>query len=102
MVIIMNEIKVEKDVVLKNSFYYFNMLYDEIAVELAMAKKNNDKDKFYRLAFARSLLAELTDELFMNKIDSIGDKEYDIDSAVKKYNDNCNIVIREFINKERE
>lgn len=93
----MKEIKVEKDVLLKNSFYYFNTLYDEIAVELALAKKNNDKDKFYRLAFARSLLAELTDEIFMIKFE---DKDYDIDSAVKKYNDNCNFVIRELINKE--
>lgn len=96
----MKEIKVEKDVILKDSWYYFNKLYDEIAVELELAKKNNDKDKIHRFAFAREILAgltrELTEDIFMFKC---VDKNYDINIGIKKYNDSCNNVIRGFINK---
>ena len=95
----MKEIKVEKDVVLENSYYYFNKLYDEIATEITLAKKNNDKGKIYRYDYVMKLLAGmtrgLTEDVFMFKC---VDKDYDIDSAVKKYNDNCNFVIRKFIN----
>ena len=96
----MKEIKVEKDVVLENSYYYFNKLYDEIATEITLAKKNNDKGKIYRYDYVRKLLAGmtrgLTEDVFMFKC---VDKDYDIDSAVKKYNDACNTIIRKFINK---
>lgn len=98
----MKEIKVEKDVVLNDSYYYFNKLYDEIASEIVSDSENNDKEKIHRYAFVRELLAGmtrgLTEDIFMFKC---VDKDYDIDSAVKKYNDNCNSVIRGFINKER-
>ena len=97
----MKKIKVKKVVVLKDSYYYFNKLYDEIASEIDLASENNDKEKIHRYAFARELLAVmtrvLTEDIFMFKCI---DKDYDIDSAVKKYNDNCNHVIMELINKE--
>lgn len=99
----MKEIKVKKVVVLKDCYYYFNKLCDEIASEITSASENNDKEKIHRYAFARELLAGmtrgLTEDIFRFKCI---DKDYDIDSAVKKYNDNCNFVIRELINKEGE
>lgn len=98
----MKEIKMEKDIVLVDSYYYFNKLYDEIETERTLAKENNDKEKIYRYAYAMILLAgitkELTENIFMFKHI---DKNYDINTEIKEYNDNCNLIIRLIINNER-
>lgn len=96
----MKEIKVEKDVVFEDSYYYFNKLYDEI--ERTLVKGNNDKEKIYRYAYATALLAGITKELTENILMFKHiDKNYDINTEIKEYNDNCNLIIKLIINNER-
>ena len=100
----MKEIKVEKDVVLSDCYYYLKEMWDEIKVMLVsldVSGKLKFFDRVHELIDAGYLLSRYTHQLELDIIDFKNDKNIDIDSNIKDYNDACNTVIREFINKER-
>ena len=100
----MKEIKVEKDVVLSDCYYYLKEMWDEIKVMLASLDVNSERkffDRVHELIDADYLLSRYTHQLEIDIIDFKNDKNIDIDSNIKAYNNACNIVIREFVNKER-
>ena len=102
----MKEIKVEKDVVLSDSKYYFNMMNNEIYAiwkTLDFFNRKECYERAYELFRARKLLEDYTYclecDILLFKSKSI--RNYDIDTDIRDYNNVCNTVIRELINKER-
>lgn len=103
----MKEIKVEKDVVLKNRWYYTYEAYNEIndIIDSIFSESeevvNKNKNKAYDLYIAKKFLYGITMQLENDVIIfKCKDKNYDIDKAIKNFNDKFNSIIREFINKE--
>ena len=100
----MKEIKVEKDVVLSDSKYYLKMMWNGIYNMLCSIDNLRSRETYNRakeLINAKFLLGRYTTELEKYIIDFKNDKNIDIDSYIKAYNDACNTVIRKFINNER-
>ena len=100
----MKEIKVEKDVILNDCYYYLKGMWDEIKAILGGLEFSSERifyDRVHDLIDAQYLLSRYTFQLELDIIDFKNDKIIDIDSNIKAYNDVCNNVIRVFINKER-
>lgn len=100
----MKEIKVEKDVVLSDCNYYLKMMWNEIynmmcSIDIFRSRESYNRAK--ELIEVKYLLGKYTTELEEYIIDFKNDKNIDIDSYIKVYNDACNTVIRKFVNKER-
>lgn len=98
----MKEIKVEKDVVLSDSKYYLKVMWNEIynmlgSLDIFSGRKNYNRAK--ELIDAKFLLVVYTTELENYINDFKNDRNIDIDSIIKAYNDACNTIIRKFINK---
>ena len=100
----MKEIKVEKDVVLSDSKYYLKMMWNEIKVmleDLDVSSERKFFDRVHELFDGYYLLSVCTHQLEIDIIDFKNGKNIDIDSNINDYNDACNTVIRNLINKER-
>lgn len=111
MVIYMKEIKVEKDVVLSDCYYYLSAMLDEIKtiwdnLEFVNRRKRRKRRKenytnASDLFLAKEILAKYTDDLERHIAIFKENEGYDIDNEIRKYNKECNYVIRVIINKER-
>lgn len=100
----MKEIKVEKDVVLSDSNYYLKMMWNGIYNMLGSIDNLRSLETYNRakeLIEAKFILGIYTTELENCIIDFKNGRNIDIDSYIKYYNNACNIVIRELVNKER-
>lgn len=100
----MKEIKVEKDVILSDCYYYLKEMWNEINAMLGSIDILRSRETYNRakeLINAKFLLGRYTTELEYDIIDFKNGKIKDIDSYIKGYNDACNTVIRKFINNER-
>ena len=103
------EVKVEKDVILKDNWYYVKKIRSELGSisEILLKLSQNELEDFseiktrsilsraYEIAFGMSDITSLTVELIPHLVDK------DIDKLIKEYNDNCNLIIRHIINNER-
>lgn len=100
----MEEIKVEKDVILSDCYYYLKEIWEEIKVMLESLEFSSERifyDKVHELIDADYLLSRYTHQLELDIIDFKNGKDIDIDINIQAYNDACNNVIRVFINNER-
>ena len=99
----MKEIKVEKDVVLSDSKYYLNVMLDEIYTIWSILKFVKRRKESYAkdLFLAKEILVRYTSYLEKHIAIFKSVKDYDIDTHIRKYNNACNEVIRNIINRER-
>ena len=109
----MKEIKVEKDVVLSDSKYYLNVMLDEIYTIWSNLKyeihlwsilkfvKRRKESYAKDLFLAKEILVRYTSYLEKHIAIFKSVKDYDIDTHIRKYNNACNEVIRNIINRER-